>query len=85
VRLLDQVGNVAEETTADGAVGDAMVEHQRELHHAAWCQPAGHDPGPFGDPPHPEDGDLGRIDERGAAVDAERAEIGDGERAAAEL
>jgi hypothetical protein len=81
-RLLDAVGNVAEEAGSDGAVTDAVVEHQGELGELADGELAVDHPGPVENAAHAEDRDLGVIDDRGGAVHAEDAVVVQGEGAA---
>ena len=74
-----------DETSCQAAVGDAVIEDERELHHRAWHDLRVDDPRPCRDPSDAEDRRFRRIDDRGPAVDPERSEVRHREGAAPEV
>src|SRR5258708_35593281 len=87
---LEPLRDIVEEARGVGAVGDAMIDRERQGDHRSDLGPAvaGHDA--IADAAHREDRRLGWIHERGEAIDAERSEIRDrehrtGERVRTEL
>ncbi len=84
-RLLEVLADLREELRGVGAVEDAVVAGERELHHRAHDDLAVADHGPRLERADGEDRRLRRVDHRDEALDAVHAEVGDGERAAREL
>src|SRR5215218_6913358 len=81
-RMLEETLDLGEVLGSFGTVGDAVVSREGELHDAH-----GHDllvleDGALDDAAHGDYRGLRRVDDRGEALDAEHAHVGDGEGAA---
>ena len=81
-RVLEDACDIGEEDRALLAVDQAVVEGQREGGDPARDDLVVHHPRLLADRAEGEDRGLARVDDRGAGVDAEDADVGDRERAA---
>ena len=82
--VLHRIGHEAQEPGRGAAVAHPVVEGQRELGDVAGDDMVD-DPRTAQDPARAEDGDLGLVDDRRAAVHPEHPVVVEGERTAGEL
>ena len=83
--LLDQVGEVAEEACGARAVEGAVVTRQRQHHGRPDGGLTIERDDPVGDAADGEDRRLRRVDDGVEGIDAEHAEVADGEGAALDI
>src|SRR5690606_30845993 len=79
--VFEDLGDVGEDARTEAAVDEAVVDTQRELGHLTGLDLALVDPGLLAHGTEGEDRGLARVQDRCAGVDAERADIGDRDRA----
>ena len=77
-RVFDEALDLAEESRSDGAINDAVVATDAEVHTEAGDDVAIFDDGFFNDSSHAENSGLGWVDDGVERFDAPRAEVGDG-------
>ncbi len=87
--VAEDCGYIGEEGGTLGAVGEPMVEGDRQGRHPARFNPLvrsiAHHPGPASDLADAQDAGLLRVENRGTRVHTEHADVGDRERAARQV
>src|SRR5918992_1422366 len=84
-RVLDELFDAHEEAHGVGAVHDAVVVGEGEVHHGTGLDLPVHDDGPLLDLVHAKDRHLRRVEDRGRDQRAEDAAVGDRERPALQV
>src|SRR5215207_10878590 len=85
-RVAEDCGDIGKEGRPLGAVGEPVVERDRQSRHPAWLNPLlrslVHHPGSATDLAEAENAGLPWVQDRGTRVDTKYPDVGDSERAA---